>query len=264
MIEKKFRDLAARFFEGDTNPTEIVWIAEELQQRRERRDLFIDMAEDFLHPLPISGPEGEPFEPLRALIRRNLSEISDRDLGKAMPTRQKVLSKKKFETPVDEVVYVHGERKRKDTADGLEESKDSSKIGPLIGILIVVVVCFMIAYSSLGDSDRPEEKEGSGGGPVTEATRKLPESTLIRKANELVGGGADSDETANGASLFTGSGQATSYTGRSLIRVNRSDEDDGSFEPLSLSDLVAPTEQAPPRESVETDAGSDEDTHGTE
>lgn len=192
MIEKKFRSLVQLFFAGSVNAIELSWLAEELRDRRDRRDLFLDLAQEFLEDRAADARHPDPFESLRKILIRDLSEVTEKDLRRAMPSNLSSVSSGE-DAPAPRrsqpEVFHHKPLKPYPVATEppgvFEEESSRSRTGVLVGLLIIAVVGFMVAYSSLdiGNTSSPKDEEAADPAEV----KKLPQVSVIRQVNELIG-----------------------------------------------------------------------------
>jgi len=243
MIEKKFKELVGQFLQGTIGPTEITWITEELQQKRSRRDLFIEQVEDLLEGLSQSDAENERFAPLRRLLLRDLSRVAESDLQRALPRLRQDRETTFPETqgkPPEPVRRRSRLRKPEPVAaSSTPEEEGSPWTAPLIGLLLIALVGFMIVYSSLeGDSDSAKEKASA----EEETSQKLPSASVIRSANEMA---EAEEESAEDPDAPTDSGEGEFSTGTPGFSTDLF-PDDGSgerLEALSLPELIGDYEE---------------------
>lgn len=242
MIERKFRELVEQLFDGNTSPTEIAWITEELQRKRERRDLFIELVEEFLEDYPAKQGEAEPYGPLRRLLLRDLSRITESDLHRAAPSAPR--GRTEVDLSAAEVDSGPQERRRKRLDPGeisFEnreiEPEEGSRIGPLVCVLVLAVIAFMVSYASLESDPEPEKTAEE---PQTKDRDGLPDASLIRRANEML---TESHDSSSGQDPKP----ENEDTGASSFSPQSEDFDSGLFstedpadvvEAVSLSDLV--------------------------
>jgi len=100
MLEKKFREVLYTFLKGESSALEITWLLQDLHKRRERRDLFVELVEEFLTER--AGPERRASDQrLRALLSRALLEVDENDLQMAMPRRGRPFTS--YEAPAEVV-----------------------------------------------------------------------------------------------------------------------------------------------------------------
>lgn len=193
MIERKFRDLVRGFLCGEISPAETSWMVEDLHRRRERRDLFIEMVEEYLEDFPVSGEDSLSVHNLRELLLRDLTTVDERDIQRAVPRHRSPIAAKEIEeemirrVPAQEDRGESPPRRREEEPampfDAPEQPvEDRSYALPLIGILtIIVTFVFMVRFSSLeGDSaSRSEDVDST-------LERELSDSEAVRRAEEFL------------------------------------------------------------------------------
>lgn len=194
MIEKKFKSLLESFLRGDISAAETVWMVEDLRQKRERRDLFIEEIEDYLERFS-SGPAESSDEHLRQLLLKDLSRVDVSDIERATPRQRRAIPAKEIEERSqrrdagwedDEglekgrkralpVEHHHGE---KHAAPG----EDRSYVLPVLGILMIVGTFVLLVRLS-----SPGNREADQGDPISAAISEgLSDSEAVRRANEFL------------------------------------------------------------------------------
>lgn len=194
MIEKKFKSLLESFLRGDISAAETVWMVEDLRQKRERRDLFIEEIEDYLERFS-SGPAESSDEHLRQLLLKDLSRVDVSDIERATPRQRRAIPAKEIEErsqrreagwEEDEglekgrkralpVEHHHGE---KHAAPG----EDRSYVLPVLGILMIVGTFVLLVRLS-----SPGNREADQGDPISAAISEgLSDSEAVRRANEFL------------------------------------------------------------------------------
>lgn|GEM_PF-3232638 len=200
MIEKRFRDLVNSYLHGNIGPAEVSWVVGDLVKSRDRRDLFIEKIEESLISLKRDSNE-RACTSLRALLRKDLSQIKVEDLQRAMPSvgtspnvmrnRADGVSGRSYEqkrTPLKSTVV---EARRK--TDATEESEQSYAL-PVIGILIIIgTFFFMVNFSSLSSDKKESEEE-------TALTEHISDAEALRQTAEFLnieGGDGKTDEAGS-------------------------------------------------------------------
>ncbi|MEM0965893.1 MAG: hypothetical protein AAGJ81_07085 [Verrucomicrobiota bacterium] len=228
MIERRFRELVHSYLSGSVSPTELSWVVEDLHRRRERRDLFLVLVEDFLEASKQSDNENQP---LKGLLLKDLTHIEQRDLERAMPRQDPLVSsmeqiqgREPKEDDVDEgelhTNRVRLESKRSKPASRRVVEEERSFVLPIIGLLILLVsLIFMIRFSSF---------ESSSGGKDEEAdlSEEIPDASAFRQATEFLEDGQFVQESI----------------GTSLEEVGPEPGLTVSNQPISLVDLIGNSE----------------------
>ncbi|MFP4353367.1 MAG: hypothetical protein ACLFSZ_10725 [Puniceicoccaceae bacterium] len=207
MIEKKFKSLVGSFLLGEISPAETEWMVEDLREKRERRDLFIEQVEEYLERCS-SGVADPCAEHLRELLLKDLSRVGVRDVERATPRQRRPIPAREIEEhrqrPETGWELDEGSaRDRKRVFSGgnqpVEEPRvlgaDRSYVLPVLGILIMVATfVFMVRFSSLETRDEEQEDPGD---PISAAIREgLSDSEAVRRANEFLEERSEEAETA--------------------------------------------------------------------
>jgi len=241
MLEKKFRDLLFSFLNGKVSPLEVSWIAEDLRDRRDRRDLFSEIVEEFLNEF--SGQVDATSEQrLRELLARDLSSINDRDLERAMPRKGGAeIASDVSDAGVDPAEEGIAEEIKSSGFRRTEEivfekptiaPEERSWVLPVLGILVIIgAFYFMVRFSSL-DRDRENAQEEA----VDQ--RDVSDAALFFETDEYLSGvQASSDDMLLSLEDQEGDGEATtpgvggfSLSLENLIRNDSSGSSDSTVE----------------------------------
>lgn len=188
MIEKKFKDLLTSYFSGEIGHAEIVWMAEDLHKRRERRDLFIERIEDYLENE--AGPARRDSDKrLRALLVKDLSQIDIREIELAMPRgrsqsldqiTESINEESRADHSLTRRASVRGQEIRYD--DPVVRGKDRSFVMPVVGVAIIVVTFFLMVRFSSIEEDRQKAEEAA----MEEQAKFLSDATALQNASEFI------------------------------------------------------------------------------
>lgn len=242
MIERKFRELVQCYLRGEISPAEMSWMVEDLHRKRDRRDQFVEEVEDFLETRA-RDPRAPSDRNLRELLVRDLSEIPEREVERAMPRRHNPIAAKEIEE----------DRRRRPSLEEFEEAgaasvppttasfgetaermpfekpepvdEDRSYVLPFVGIAILVGTFFlMIRFSSL-DSDEADENQSA----EPAAGEAISDSEALRRTSEFL------EEDLVGAS-----GERPLETDvDAALDDSPAESDDGTgISPVSLADLI--------------------------
>ncbi len=235
MIERKFKELVHSFLHGEISAAEVSWIVEDLHRKRERRDLFNEIVEEFLRDFPNSGDESLAVRNLRELILRDLTTINDRDLRRAAPRQTTSYSAKDIEEsqpkqmPEDEAPVREHRRRSQHShfASSRPSGRERSVALPVIGILVLLTTLFLMIRFASVESD-PQDMEGD---LDSRLQREMTDSEAFRQAEEFLSEGfvlMDDDQ-------------------ESLVpdRVEPADDGESTIDdlPVSFSDLVEKTQE---------------------
>jgi len=268
MIEKKFKSLLESFLRGDISAAETVWMVEDLRQKRERRDLFIEEIEDYLERFS-SGPAESSDEHLRQLLLKDLSRVDVSDIERATPRQRRAIPAKEIEERSqrrdagwedDEglekgrkralpVEHHHGE---KHAAPG----EDRSYVLPVLGILMIVGTFVLLVRLS-----SPGNREADQGDPISAAISEgLSDSEAVRRANEFLAerrpaveidaDGAEEDDGESGEPVDSVLVPPVSLV--DLVGFPNGEADSFPSEPVDVDDLL-PNRMPGEEETVASD-----------
>lgn len=268
MIEKKFKSLLESFLRGDISAAETVWMVEDLRQKRERRDLFIEEIEDYLERFS-SGPAESSDEHLRQLLLKDLSRVDVSDIERATPRQRRAIPAKEIEErsqrrdagwEEDEglekgrkralpVEHHHGE---KHAAPG----EDRSYVLPVLGILMIVGTFVLLVRLS-----SPGNREADQGDPISAAISEgLSDSEAVRRANEFLAerrpaveidaDGAEEDDGESGEPVDSVLVPPVSLV--DLVGFPNGEADSFPSEPVDVDDLL-PNRMPGEEETVASD-----------
>ena len=268
MIEKKFKSLLESFLRGDISAAETVWMVEDLRQKRERRDLFIEEIEDYLERFS-SGPAESSDEHLRQLLLKDLSRVDVSDIERATPRQRRAIPAKEIEERSqlrdagwedDEglekgrkralpVEHHHGE---KHAALG----EDRSYVLPVLGILMIVGTFVLLVRLS-----SPGNREADQGDPISAAISEgLSDSEAVRRANEFLAerrpaveidaDGAEEDDGESGEPVDSVLVPPVSLV--DLVGFPNGEADSFPSEPVDVDDLL-PNRMPGEEETVASD-----------
>ncbi len=221
MLERKFKDLIISFFRAELGAAEISWMVEDLQTRRDRRDLFIEAVQSYLEHEAGPGRRSSD-ERLRDLLVKDLTQIDERDLERAMSRRPSPLPAVETPTQAEDLEPDSELEGAEKVAEVIFErpirKEDRSFFLPVTGVLVIIVTfVLMVRFSSLG----PDAEETSDIVAEEEAAR-FSGTSVFRETEDFL---SDSGFQVNSDKL-----QESSPSDGSLVRSRVS--------PISLADLI--------------------------